>query len=176
MSILITLKHLALGLLTALSFSTFILSIIYTNHQIVWGTGYSAAVVVLLVCACLHWLYCLFLMASGQRGKINASKNLLAVHGFYLLWYFALAVFLTAERYKERFHTCPAGFVRENSTCGGIYKAIMALVWIDFAVLLIYLAHVYILAKRYGGLSAPDRDQIPLEELEARNIREKGGH
>jgi hypothetical protein len=52
----------------------------------------------------------------------------------------------------------------------------MALVWIDFAVLLIYLAHVYILAKRYGGLSAPDRDQIPLEELEARNIREKGGH
>jgi hypothetical protein len=33
-----------------------------------------------------------------------------------------MAVFLTAARYKEKYHTCPAGFVRENSTCGGIYK------------------------------------------------------
>lgn len=55
-------------------------------------------------------------------------------------------------------------------------QALMALVWIDFAILLIYLAHVYILAKRYAGLGAPDRDQLPLEEVEMRNIREKGGH
>ncbi|KAJ9093601.1 hypothetical protein QFC19_008268 [Naganishia cerealis] len=86
----------------------------------------------------------------------------------------ALAVFLTAERYKEKYHTCPPGFVRENSTCGGFWKAIMALVWIDFIILGIYLAHVYILAKRYSGLGAPDRDQLPLEELEVRNLREKG--
>jgi hypothetical protein len=52
----------------------------------------------------------------------------------------------------------------------------MALVWIDFGLLLIYLAHVFILAKRYSGLGAPDRDQLPLEELDMRNVREKSGH
>lgn len=107
-----------------------------------------------------------------------------------------MAVFLVAARYKERYHTCPAGFVRENSTCGGIYKvsisgpvafgfflilgfrsqALMALTWTTFGILLIYLAHVFILAKRYAGMGAPDRDQIPLEELEMRNVRERGGH
>ncbi|KAJ9110144.1 hypothetical protein QFC20_002996 [Naganishia adeliensis] len=176
MQLLITLKGLALGVLCALSFSLFILSIIYTNHQIVWGTGYSAGVVVLLVCACLHWLYCTFLLASGRRGKMNSSRNLLGIHGFFTLWYFAMAVFLTAARYKEKYHTCPAGFVRENSTCGGMYKALMALTWSAFGILVIYLAHVFILAKKYSGLGAPDRDQLPLEEVEMRNVREKGGH
>lgn len=52
----------------------------------------------------------------------------------------------------------------------------MALVWIDFILLLIYLGHVFVLAKRYAGLGAPDRDQIPLEEFELRQAREKGGH
>lgn len=52
----------------------------------------------------------------------------------------------------------------------------MALTWIDFILLVIYLGHVYVLAKRYSGLGAPDRDQIPLEEVELREAREKGGH
>lgn len=57
-----------------------------------------------------------------------------------------------------------------------LHQALMALTWSAFGILVIYLAHVFILAKKYSGLGAPDRDQLPLEEVEMRNVREKGGH
>jgi hypothetical protein len=86
-----------------------------------------------------------------------------------------VAITLTAKRYDAP-HYCPAGIIQEVTECLGLYKALMALAWIDFALNLIYLALLAMAAKKYGGFGVQEGHLYPAEDLERRAAVDKAGH
>ena len=175
MALLTTVKNLVLGVLLACAFSSFILSIIYTNRQIEDDVGYNPAVIAFLVVGIVQTLYIVFQLASRMRGNINKTMIPFSIHTLVTLYYLGVAITFTVKRYDAP-HYCPAGIIRDVTGCLGLYKALMAIAWIDFGLNLIYLALLAMAASKYGGFGVEEGHLYPAEDLERQAVADKAGH
>ena len=110
-----------------------------------------------------------------MRGVKNRTIIPFSIHTLVTLYYLGVAITLTVKRYDSPKY-CQAGFARDVTQCSGLYKAIMALTWIDFALNSIYLILLGLLAKRFGGFNVPEGDLRPMEDLERQVAIDKAGH
>lgn len=110
-----------------------------------------------------------------MRGAINKTTIPFGIHTLVTLYHLGVAITLTVKRYDAP-HYCPPGAIRDITECLGLYRALIAISWIDFALNLIYLALLGMAAKKYGGFSTPEGLLYPAEDLERRAVADKAGH
>ncbi|ODN97387.1 hypothetical protein L198_03951 [Cryptococcus wingfieldii CBS 7118] len=151
-------KGLVTGLLLASAFCSFIIDIIMILKVRHYSSTYPPAVVALIVCSILEWLYVLMLMIMPRSNMFRAT-SVAAVIGLFTCFSFACIVATTVLRHHSKY--CDTSLADNGDLCG-VLRGTEGLGWMLFGFNLIYLCLLPVLAS--GGHWSRTIHELPYEE------------
>ncbi|ODN76771.1 hypothetical protein, variant [Cryptococcus amylolentus CBS 6039] len=123
-----------------------------------YSNTYPPAVVALIVCSILEWLYVLWLMIM-PRSKLFRASSVAAVIGLFTCFSFACIVATTVLRHHSKY--CDTSLANNGDLCG-VLRGTEGLGWMLFGFNLIYLCLLPVLAS--GGHWGRTIHELPYEE------------
>ncbi|WVQ74531.1 hypothetical protein IAR50_004132 [Cryptococcus sp. DSM 104548] len=152
-------KGLVTGLLLATAFCSFIIDIIMILKVRHYSNTYPPAVVALIVCSILEFLYVLTLMILS-KSKVFRATSVAAVIGLFTCFSFACIVATTVLRHHSKY--CDTSLANNGDLCG-VLRGTEGLGWMLFIMNLIYLCLLPVLAS--GGNWGRTMNELPYEQM-----------
>jgi len=173
---LLSFKTPLLGLVLMVAYAAMVIDIIGIKKQRTGSDNYPPAVIAMLVAAILQMLFNLWVVATSGKGALGKATTVMGAHAFFFVFQVGATIAATVL-YKQRdSHYCPRDSLVPE--CPGVSRGVMGLGWSLAGLSLIYMAYVFVIAKKHANLGA-DLYNIPPRKLANADLdakREAGGH